>query len=335
MHMSDALLSPSVGGTLWAAAAGLVAVSARRVERDPDPRRVPLMGVMGAFVFAAQMVNFSIPGTGSSGHLGGGLLLSALLGPSAGFLVLASVLTVQALLFADGGLLALGANILNVGAASCFVAYPLLFRPLSGRPRPGARLAAASIAAGMGALVLGALGVVLETTASGISTLPLRAFLSLMVPIHLAIGVVEGLATAAVLTVLWRARPELAGPATPVRSLRPVVLSVAVAAVLVGGACSWLASANPDGLEWSVSRTAGAALGEPAGGVRAALARLQAAIAPFPGYGLGAPGSRAAPDAGTSVSGIAGAGMTLALVMAAAWGLRALRRRAGGARGER
>src|SRR5512138_3185630 len=101
MHMSDALLSPAVGGTLWAAAAGLVAASARRVERDPDPRRAPLMGVMGAFVFAAQMVNFSIPGTGSSGHLGGGLLLAALVGPEAACLVLCSGLGVQALFFAD------------------------------------------------------------------------------------------------------------------------------------------------------------------------------------------------------------------------------------------
>ena len=330
MHMSDALLSPAVGGTLWAAAAGLMAASARRVERDPDPRRVPLMGVMGAFVFAAQMVNFSIPGTGSSGHLGGGLLLAALLGPAAGFLVLASVLTVQALFFADGGLLALGANILNVAAASCFVAFPLLFRPLAGRPRPGARLVAASVAAGMGGLALGALGVVVETAASGISALPLRAFLSLMIPVHLAVGVGEGLATAAVLSVLWRARPELAGPPTPVRSLRPVVTGVAVAAVLLGGACSWLASADPDGLEWSVTRTAGAALRAPADGVRATLARVQATIALFPGYGVGGTETRA----GTSLSGIAGAGMTLALVAAVAWGLRALRRRTRGSGGD-
>ncbi|HVO18069.1 MAG TPA: energy-coupling factor ABC transporter permease [Anaeromyxobacter sp.] len=121
-----------MGGTLWAGAAGLLAVAARRVEREPDPRPVPLMGVLGAFAFAARMVNFSIPGTGSSGHLGGGLLLAALLGPSAGFLVRASVLTVQALLFADGGLLALGAKLLNMGFASCFLACSLVFRPLAG-----------------------------------------------------------------------------------------------------------------------------------------------------------------------------------------------------------
>src|SRR6516165_3034633 len=113
--MSDALVSPAVGGLLWAGAAGVAAWSARRVDADGDERKIPLMGVLGAFVFAAQMVNFAIPGTGSSGHLGGGLLLAALLGPEAAFLVLASVLGVQALFFADGGLLALGANAVNLG----------------------------------------------------------------------------------------------------------------------------------------------------------------------------------------------------------------------------
>ena len=104
MHMADALISPAVGGVMWAATAAAGAVSVRALARSKDERRLPLMGVMGAFVFAAQMITFSIPGTGSSGHLGGGLLLAALLGPYAGFLVMASVLAVQALFFADGGL---------------------------------------------------------------------------------------------------------------------------------------------------------------------------------------------------------------------------------------
>ena len=93
------------------------------------------MGVMGAFIFAAQMINFSIPGTGSSGHLVGGILLSAILGPWAALITLASVLVIQCLVFADGGFMALGANILNMAALSCLVAYPLLFRPLM---KPGA-----------------------------------------------------------------------------------------------------------------------------------------------------------------------------------------------------
>ncbi|MFA5516889.1 MAG: energy-coupling factor ABC transporter permease, partial [Desulfuromonadales bacterium] len=117
MHMADALLSPAVGAVMWTAAAGVIGWSARQMKRRQqlDERLIPLMGVLGAFVFAAQMINFTIPGTGSSGHLGGGLLLAICLGPHAAFLAVASVLTVQALFFADGGLLALGCNIFNLG----------------------------------------------------------------------------------------------------------------------------------------------------------------------------------------------------------------------------
>src|SRR5512136_1006033 len=125
MHMADALLSPTVGGAMWAVSAGTIAFCARKVRKEVDDSKVPLMGVLGAFIFAAQMINFSIPVTGSSGHLGGGLILSILLGPYAAFLTIASVLGVQALFFADGGLLALGCNIFNLGFYPAFLAYPL------------------------------------------------------------------------------------------------------------------------------------------------------------------------------------------------------------------
>ena len=136
MHMADALLSPAVGGTLWAASSGTIAYCSAKVRKELDDRKVPLMGVLGAFLFAAQMINFSIPGTGSSGHLGGGLLLTILLGPHAAFLTLASVLIVQALFFADGGLLALGCNIFNLGFFPAFVAYPYIYKKIAGE-RPG------------------------------------------------------------------------------------------------------------------------------------------------------------------------------------------------------
>src|SRR5512134_1656202 len=155
MHMADALLSPAVGGAMWAASAGAIAYCSAKVRKEVDDRKVPLMGVLGAFLFAAQMINFSIPGTGSSGHLGGGLLLSILLGPHAAFLVIASVLVVQALFFADGGLLALGCNAFNLGFLPAFVAYPLLYRRIAGgRPGP-ARIAAASVAAAVAGLQMG------------------------------------------------------------------------------------------------------------------------------------------------------------------------------------
>jgi len=96
MHMPDALLSPTVGVVMWSATAAIATFSARKVQNQLDNKKIPLMGAIGAFVFAAQMINFAIPGTGSRGHLGGALLLAILLGPHAAFLTLASVLTVQA-----------------------------------------------------------------------------------------------------------------------------------------------------------------------------------------------------------------------------------------------
>ena len=97
MHMADALISPAVGGAMFAATAGDYTYSVKKIKTELDYKKIPLMGVMGAFVFAAQMINFSIPGTGSSGHIGGGLLLSIILGPYAAFLTMASILLIQAL----------------------------------------------------------------------------------------------------------------------------------------------------------------------------------------------------------------------------------------------
>src|SRR5512136_1962273 len=147
MHMADALLSPAVGGGMWAATAATLAFSARKVTREIDDRKVPLMGVLGAFIFAAQMINFTIPGTGSSGHIGGGMILAVLLGPYAAFLVTASVLTVQALFFADGGLLALGCNIFNLGFFPAFIAYAFVFKPLLGEKPTAGRLTLAAMVA--------------------------------------------------------------------------------------------------------------------------------------------------------------------------------------------
>lgn len=113
MHMADTLVIPAMAGTMYAASTAAAAYSTVQVRKDDDPRKIPAMGVMGAFVFAAQMINFTIPGTGSSGHLCGGMMLSAILGPYAGFLTMIGVLLVQCLFFADGGLLALGCNIWN------------------------------------------------------------------------------------------------------------------------------------------------------------------------------------------------------------------------------
>ena len=121
MHMADALVAPAVAGTMYLCSTGAATYSVKKVRDMADPKKIPVMGIMGAFVFATQMINFTIPGTGSSGHLCGGMLLTALLGPSGAFLTMISVLLIQCLLFADGGLLALGCNVWNMALYGCFV----------------------------------------------------------------------------------------------------------------------------------------------------------------------------------------------------------------------
>lgn len=321
MHMADALLSPAVGGTLWAASAAVVARSSRRLAGGADERLAPLMGMTGAFVFAAQMVNFAIPGTGSSGHLGGGLLLALLLGPDAAVVVLTSILLVQALLFADGGLLALGANVWNLGVLPAFLAAPLVARPLMRRGHETLGIVLGAVVA----LQLGALGVVFETAASGIAALPVLPFLAAMLPIHLAIGLVEGAATVAVWRVLGDRRPE-ALPAAALAPARPggaLLAGLLAASLLTGGVLSWLASARPDGLEWSVARAAAA---EPVaeGRLHALLSRAQEKLAAFPDY---APRGAEPSRGGTSAAGLLGVAATLGLVAGAALLLRAFGRR--------
>ena len=212
-----------------------------------------------------------------------------MLGPAAGFITIASILIVQALFFADGGLLALGCNIVNMGLLPCFVAYPLLYLPLVGKKPTTGRIAVAATVASVAGLAMGAMGVVVETLASGVSDLPLGKFVLLMLPIHLAIGLFEGLITAAVATFVWKARPEaleLAGPAEPnARRLVPVALGLLIAAGAVGGVVSWFASGNPDGLEWSVANASGKEeLPAPADGVHAALQGVQDRTAFMPDY---------------------------------------------------
>ena len=265
MHMADALLSPAVATTMYAATAAAAGYSIHRLKKDDDPQKLPVMAVTSALVFAGQMINYTIPGTGSSGHMCGGMLLSALLGPYAGFLSMIVILTIQCLFFADGGLMALGANCWNMAFYGCFVGYFLIWKPVNaskwfgeGRSAERARIIAASILGCVITLQLGAFSVVLETSLSGITELPFGSFLALMQPIHLAIGLVEGLITAAVLVFVYDSRPELlqgvefSGERTAKRSLKSVVAILAIVAVAVGGGLSLLASSNPDGLEWAL-----------------------------------------------------------------------------------
>lgn len=330
MHMADALVSPAVGGVMLAASGACIAYCAVKSRKDDliESEKVPLMGVMSAFIFAGQMINFTIPGTGSSGHIGGGILLAALLGGYPGFLSLTAVLLIQALFFADGGLLALGCNIWNMGFYACLLCYPLIFRPIIKKKCTPGRLMLASILSVVVALQLGAFSVVLETLLSGVTTLPFSAFVALMQPIHLAIGLVEGVATGLVLTFVWKARPELI-EAVAVREEKPgvpvkrVVIVLAVAAALIAGALSLVASGNPDGLEWSILNVTGSEEVESDGPVYDAAAAAQESVAVMPDYAFKGSDS----PAGTSVAGLAGGAATLVLAGGAAWIISAVKKK--------
>jgi cobalt/nickel transport system permease protein len=321
MHMADALLSPAVGGVMSAVSAGMMAYSVVKIKKDDlDEKKIPVMGVMGAFVFAAQMINFTIPATGSSGHIGGGILLAAMLGEFPAFLTISAVLIIQALFFADGGLLALGCNIFNMGVITCFLAYPLIFKPIIRKGINAKRLSVASMAAVVAGLQIGAFAVVLETLASGITELPFGAFVGLMQPIHLAIGIGEGIVTAAVLIFVHKMRPEImentqSRTGLGRTSVRGVVVSLVVITALVGGVLSNFASGDPDGLEWSMEGAAGTAELETQGQVYDTAASMQEQTAFMPDYDY--KDASGAPISGTTVAGLVGAGLTFALAGAA------------------
>lgn len=276
-----------------------------------------MMGVMGAFVFAGQMINFTIPGTGSSGHLCGGMLLSAVMGPYAGFLTMIAILAIQCLLFADGGLLALGCNVWNMAFYGCFVGGAIIWRVMTGKRMTKGRIAAASVLGCVLSLQLGAFSVTIETLISGITELPFPVFLGMMQPIHLAIGLVEGLITAAVLVFVYEARPEILYGyrremgAKGRMSRKRTAIVLAVLALVIGGVVSLFASASPDGLEWSMEKVAGTTELLADGRLYELAEKVQGLTALLPDYGFQASESAA----GTSFSGIVGGVAVLAVCL--------------------
>ncbi len=215
MHIPDGFVSTGTAAVTWLASAGSLGYAVRRVNQKLDERQIPLMGVTAAFIFAAQMMNFTVAG-GTSGHLLGGALAAILLGPWAGMLVLTSVLAVQALLFQDGGLLALGANVFNmavVGVLVGWVVYTALTRLL--RDRTWARMVSGFAAAWLSVFVASLVAAV-ELAVSGTS--PWLVALPAMGLVHTLIGIGEGLITVGVLAFLQVARPDLLALARPSQS---------------------------------------------------------------------------------------------------------------------
>ncbi|AUS99631.1 cobalt transporter [Nostoc sp. CENA543] len=244
MHIPDGFVSVPVAGATGLASFVALFVACERSQQAFGIRRAPILGLTTAFIFAAQMINFPVAG-GTSGHLLGGTLAAIILGsPWAGMLCIATVLIIQAVLFADGGITALGANIFNMAVIGVWVGWILtqtLQRLLGGAK--GRLPLAAGIAAGI-SVVVAAIACAIELALSG--TAPITIVLPAMTGIHILIGVGEGLITGGVLAYLAKARPDLLpGEQEQMRGWVVPVVSI----VLIAGVLSLVASAWPDGLE--------------------------------------------------------------------------------------
>jgi cobalt/nickel transport system permease protein len=327
MHIPDGFLSSEVAVATALPAAAAVGYGLRKVRLDLDDRRIPLLGVTGALVFAAQMLNFPVAG-GTSGHFLGAALAALLLGPWLAGVVLTVVLLLQALLFADGGVTALGANVLNMGVLGGLTVGALMRGARAVLPRSRANLLAIGGAGAWLAVMVGAAATSIELAISG--TVPLGTVLPPMLGVHALIGVGEGVITVAAVSALLATRPDLlalpglddretapggARPRIPVGAVIGVGLAVAVG---LGLAVSPWASSSPDGL---------VRVAQDKGFVdRARLARVQE-DAPVSNYAIpGVENERLA-------TGLAGFGGTL-VVFFAGWGVaRAVRRRDEATRG--
>jgi cobalt/nickel transport system permease protein len=243
LHIPDGFLSIMVSIICWLITVVTLSVAISRTNKNLGEKQVPLMGVMAAFIFAAQMINFPVAG-GTSGHLLGGTLAAITLGPWAGMLVMTAVIAVQALLFQDGGLLVMGANILNMGLVTVAIGYGL-YRAVSNGNRT-LKLTVAGIAAWL-SVMAGALFTSLQLWLSGTSQL--QIVIPAMLGVHALIGVGEALITIAALGFILQSRPDLLGEDTAsAKGSRGWVIAGALISVMVV-LLSPLASADPDGLE--------------------------------------------------------------------------------------
>lgn len=258
LHISDGLLSPSVSALFWILTVACIAWAVQRTNRTLDDRQVPLMGVMAACIFAAQMLNFPIAG-GTSGHLLGGALAAIVLGPWAGVLVMTCVVALQALLFQDGGIVVMGANIFNMGVLTALAGSTIFYGLIRLTGRKSWGLMVSGFTAAWITVVLSAAMTSVQLAASGTASAPV--VFPAMIGVHLLIGIGEGLITTAALSFILATRPdllpawlgnELSGKSRPISTRQIVGFGLAIAILLA--LLSPLASSAPDGLEFVLTR---------------------------------------------------------------------------------
>lgn len=247
MHIPDGFLSVPVSVIFWILSVVVIMVALARVNRELGEREVPVMGVLAATIFAGQMLNFAVAG-GTSGHLMGAALASILLGPWAAVLVMTSVVAVQALIFQDGGLLVLGANLFNMAIIGPFVSYAIYTGVLRLAREQKWGIIVGGFTAAWGSILMASLSCGLQLALS--NTSPANIALPAMGAIHALIGVGEGLITIGALSLVLAARPDLLRLGTAQASSNKLVWLGGSVIALVLAVLSPLASSHPDGLEW-------------------------------------------------------------------------------------
>ncbi|MFJ3586339.1 energy-coupling factor ABC transporter permease [Streptomyces sp. NPDC090127] len=345
MHVPDGFINAPVSVAAGVVAAGAVAVSLRGARRELDERAAPLAGLVAAFIFAVQMLNFPVA-AGTSGHLLGGALAAILVGPYTGVLCIAVVLLMQGILFADGGLTALGVNITVMGVVTVVVAYGLFRGLVLVLPRTRRSVTAASFVAALVSVPAAAAAFTLVYAIGGTTDVPLGKVFTAMVGVHTLIGIGEAAITMLTVGAVVAVRPDLvygarglsaplklrvdgelvdAAPAAPAaadgasRSPKKVWIGGVIAALVLAGFVSFYASASPDGLEKVAADK----------GIDKNVEEHAAADSPLADYGV--KGIEAARLSG-GLAGVIGVGVTLAVGTGTFWVVRRRRETSSGAR---
>jgi len=334
--MANELLSVPVAAGALAIAAGGLSLICRKVRQIITTDKLALMGILGAFVFAAQMVNFQLPAMpGTSGHMVGAVLLAIILGPHAGAIVISSVVIIQCLIFQDGGLLALGCNIINMALVPSYLGY-FLYKTATTGPFSSLRAYIGAVLACVIAIEAGAIFVPIQAALSGVLAVPFSTFLITMIGVHFLVGLIEGLITVAVLGYIQQVRPDIVVDSLPGKvrlSRKAVLITLLVFTIITCAGLSLLASDLPDGLEWSYAERPDqpdfkAAVSNEDPRI-IAVDNLQSKYSLMPDYSIRTPASAEAAQqeseisAGwTSFAGVVGSGATMAVIWLTAWILR-------------
>jgi len=288
MHMPNELLSLPIAGGSFAIAFTSLGLICRSATKTIVQDKIILMGIFGAFIFAAQMINFPLP-LGPSGHMTGSVFLAIVFGPAAAAVVMTSVVVVQCLIFQDGGLLALGCNIINLAIIPSYLGFTI-YTFLSGPDLQKKRVYAAAIIASIVSTVAASAMVSIEAFISGVLSIPFITFLSTLCGIHFVIGIVEGAITAALLLYLRQSRPDVilgTGDLKPAVKMPAFIATVSIAVIICGTCLSLFASEKPDGLEYSlVTEHSGQEISIIENDAHAVTVAndLQAKISPLPDY---------------------------------------------------